>query len=421
MSVVSPLVTLALAASGIPLFVVIAVGALLSFYLSGIDSSAVIIEMYRLASMPMLVAIPLFSFAGYVLAESNAPRRLVRVSQAFVGWVPGGLAVVILVACTQFTAFTGATGVTIIALGGLAFPALISQKYPERFSLGLVTTSGSLGLLFPPSLPLILYGVVSGTSIDKLFLAGILPGSILVVLLILYILFRGWRASTPIMRVSAREMRQAIVDAIWEIPLPFVVLGGIYSGYFAVSDAAAITAFYVLLVEVVIYREVKVKALVSVIKESMVLVGGILIILGVAQAYTNYLIDAQVPMKILALMKGHITSKWVFLILLNIFLLIVGCMIDIFSAMVIVVPLILPLAQAYGIDPVHLGIIFLTNLGIGYSTPPVGMNLFIASYRFKQPILGLYLASLPFLAILLLGLIVITYLPGISLILIDPY
>ena len=418
MSVVSSFVTLVLAVTGTPLFVVIATGALLSFYVAGIDSSVVIIEMYRLATTPTLVAIPLFAFAGYVMAESNAPKRLVRVSRAFLGWMPGGLAVVVLVACTLFTAFTGATGVTIIALGGLTFPALISQKYPEKFSLGLITTSGSLGLLLPPRLPLILYGVVSKTSIDKLFRAGILPGSVLVILLIFYSLFRGWRAGTPIVRVSSREMGQALLESAWEIPLPFVVLGGIYTGHFAVSDAAAITAFYILFVEVVIYREVKLKALVSVIKESMVLVGGILIILGMALAYTNYLIDAQVPMKLLAFIQGHITSKWVFLILLNIFLLVVGCMIDIFSALVVVVPLILPLAQAYGIDPVHLGIIFLANLGIGYSTPPVGMNLFIASYRFDRPILTLYVASLPFLAILLLGLIIITYLPGISLILI---
>ncbi len=418
MSVLFSFVTLILAATGTPLFIVIALGALLSFYLAGIDSSAVIIEIYRLASTPLLEAIPLFAFAGYVLAQSEAPRRLVRVSRAFLGWMPGGLAVVVLIACTLFTAFTGASGVTIIALGGLVFPALISQRYPEKFSLGLITTSGSLGLLLPPSLPLILYGVVSKTSVDKLFLAGILPGSILVILIILYSLFRGWKAGTPIVRVSSREMGEAILESIWEIPLPFVVLGGIYTGYFAVSDAAALTAFYVLIVEVLIYKEVKLKALVSLIRESMILVGGILIILGVALAYTNYLIDAQVPTTILAFIKGHITSRWVFLILLNIFLLIVGCMIDIFSALVVVVPLILPLAQAYGIDPVHLGIIFLTNLGIGYATPPVGMNLFIASYRFGRPILRLYVASLPFLAILLLGLILITYLPGISLFLI---
>ncbi|MBW2059173.1 MAG: TRAP transporter large permease subunit [Deltaproteobacteria bacterium] len=415
MSVVPSLATLVLAVTGVPLFVVIAAGALLSFYLAGIDTSVVIIEMYRLASTPTLVAIPLFTFAGYVLAESNAPKRLVRVSRAFLGWLPGGLAVVVLVACTVFTAFTGASGVTIIALGGLVFPALTSQKYSERFSLGLITTSGPLGLLLPPSLPLILYGIVSKTSIDRLFKAGILPASVLAGLLVLYSIVIGRRERTPVVRVSVKEMGQALFESIWEIPLPFVVLGGIYTGYFAVSDAAAITAFYVLFVEMVIYREVPLKTLASVVKESMVLVGGILIILGAALAYTSYLIDAQVPMKLLAFIEVRIASRWAFLILLNIFLLIVGCMIDVFSALVVVVPLILPLAHAYGIEPIHLGIIFLTNLGIGYSTPPVGMNLFIASYRFNRPILTLYLASLPFLGILLVGLIIVTYLPGISL------
>jgi tripartite ATP-independent transporter DctM subunit len=414
MSIVSSLLAVTLAITGTPLFIVIGAVALLSFYGAGIDTSVVIIEMYRLASTPTLVAIPLFAFAGYILAESDAARRLVRVSQAFLGWFPGGLAVVVVVACALFTALTGATGVTIIALGGLAFPALISQKYPENFSLGLITTSGSLGLLLPPSLPLILYGLVSKTSVDLLFRAGVIPGSILVLLLTLYGVGQGWRFGTPVGRVSLREMGQALLESKWEIPLPFVILGGIYTGYFAVSEAATVTVLYVLFVEVVIRREVPFRSLVTIIRESMVLVGGILIILGVALAYTNYLIDAQVPMKLLAFIQGHVTSKWLFLVLLNLFLLVVGCMIDIFSALVVVVPLILPLAQAYGIDPVHLGIIFLVNLGIGYSTPPVGVNLFIASYRFRRPVLRLYLASLPFLAILLLGLIIMTYIPSIS-------
>jgi len=414
MSVIPSLLAVALAITGTPLFVVIGAIALLSFYGAGIDSSVVIIEMYRLASTPMLIAIPLFAFAGYVLAESDAPKRLVRVSQAFLGWLPGGLAVVVVVACALFTALTGATGVTIIALGGLAFPALMSQKYPENFSLGLITTSGSLGLLLPPSLPLILYGLVSKTSVDLLFRAGLVPGSILVFLLTVYGVGQGWRFGTPITKLSFHEMGQALLESKWEIPLPFVILGGIYAGYFAVSEAATVTVLYVLLVEVVIRREVSLRALIAIIRESMILVGGILIILGIALAYTNYLIDAQVPIKLLALIQSHITSKWLFLVLLNVFLLVVGCMIDIFSALVVVVPLILPLAQAYGIDPVHLGIIFLVNLGIGYSTPPVGVNLFIASYRFGRPVLRLYLASLPFLAILLLGLIIMTYIPSIS-------
>jgi tripartite ATP-independent transporter DctM subunit len=414
----SGILTVALALLGTPLFIIISASALLSFYLVGIDSSIVIIEMYRLAKTPMLIAIPLFAFAGYVLAESGAPGRLVRISKAILGWLPGGLAVVVLFACTLFTAFTGASGVTIIALGGLLLPALLSEKYPERFSLGLVTTSGSLGLLLPPSLPLILYGVVTKTSIDHLFIAGIVPAALLVLLLSLFSIYKGMEAEVPSSRIALREMIDAIRVAKWELPLPAVILAGIYSGYFAISEAAAITAFCVVVVEVAIYRDVRVRDLPQIMQKSMVLVGGILIILGAALALTNYMIDAEVPMKLLDFLKAHIESKLVFLIMLNIFLLLVGCMIDIFSALVVVVPLISPIAQAYGIHPVHLGIIFLVNLGIGYSTPPVGMNLFIASFRFERPVLKLYMASLPFLAILLLALIIITYVPSLSLFLV---
>ena len=416
----SGILTVALALLGTPLFIIISASALLSFYLVGIDSSIVIIEMYRLAKTPMLIAIPLFALAGYVLAESGAPGRLVRVSRAILGWLPGGLAVVVLFACTLFTAFTGASGVTIIALGGLLLPALLSEKYPERFSLGLVTTSGSLGLLLPPSLPLILYGVVTKTSIDHLFVAGIVPAVLLLVLLSLFSVYKGLEAEVPSSRIALREVVDAMRVAKWELPLPAVVLAGIYSGYFAISEAAAITAFCVVVVEVAIYREVRVRDLPQIMQKSMVLVGGILIILGAALALTNYMIDAEVPMKLLDFLRVHIESKLVFLVMLNIFLLLVGCMIDVFSALVVVVPLISPIAQAYGIHPVHLGIIFLVNLGIGYSTPPVGMNLFIASFRFERPVLKLYTASLPFLAILLLALIIITYVPSLSLFLLKP-
>ncbi len=414
----SGIVTVVLALLGTPLFIIISASALLNFYLVGIDSSILTIEMYRMANTPMLIAIPLFAFAGYILAESGAPNRLVKLSKALLGWLPGGLAVVALLACTLFTAFTGASGVTIIALGGLLFPALMSEKYPEKFSLGLLTTSGSLGLLLPPSLPIILYGVVAKTDIDQLFIAGIVPGLLLVLLLSLYSVYKGLDAEVPSSRITLREVADAIRVAKWELPLPLVVVGGIYSGYIAISEAAAITAFYVIVVEVAFYREVRLRDLPRVMQKSMVLVGGILIILGAALAFTNYLVDAEVPMKILNLLKARIASKLVFLIMLNIFLLVVGCMMDIFSALVVVVPLISPIAQAYGIDPVHLGIIFLINLGIGYSTPPVGMNLFIASFRFDRPVLKLYMASLPFLAILLLALIIITYVPSLSLFLV---
>ncbi len=418
MILLSGIVTIGLALLGTPLFIIISASALLSFYLVGIDSSIVTIEMYRMANTPMLIALPLFAFAGYILAESGAPGRLVKLSKALLGWLPGGLAVVAILACTLFTALTGASGVTIIALGGLLFPALMSEKYPERFSLGLLTTSGSLGLLLPPSLPIILYGVVAKTDIDQLFRAGIVPCILLVLLLSLFSIYKGRQAQTPSSRITLREVTDAIRNAKWELPLPAVVLVGIYSGYIAISEAAAITAFCVIVVEVAVYREVKLRDLPRIMEKSMVMVGGILIILGAALALTNYLIDAEVPMKILNLLKVHITSKLVFLIMLNIFLLLVGCMIDIFSALVVVVPLITPIAQAYGIHPVHLGIIFLINLGIGYSTPPVGMNLFIAGFRFDRPVLRLYMASLPFIVILLMALIIITYAPNLSLFLV---
>ena len=412
------ILTLIFALIGTPLFIVIAAATIICFHTAGIDISAIMIEIYRMANAPMLMALPLFAFAGIILAKSNAPRRLLRVSNAIFGWFPGGLAIVSLITCAFFTAFTGASGITIIALGGLLFPSLLREKYPETFSLGLLTTSGSLGLLFPPSLPLIIYGIVAKTSIDQLFLAGIVPGIFLVILLSLFSILKGINAKVPRQAFSFIELLRAIKEAIWEIPLPIVVLGGVYSGYIAISEAATITAFYALLVEVFIKGDVKIKDLFKIIQQSMILVGSILIILGCALAFTNYLIDAEVPMRILSFFKAHITSKFLFLILLNIFLLIVGCMMDIFSALTIVVPLIVPIAKAYGINLLHLGIIFLTNLEIGYSTPPVGINLFISSLFFERPILKLYLASLPFLAILIFALIVITYVPDLSLFLV---
>jgi len=412
------ILTLIFALIGTPLFIVIAAATIICFHTAGIDISAIMIEIYRMANAPMLMALPLFAFAGIILAKSNAPRRLLRVSNAIFGWFPGGLAIVSLITCAFFTAFTGASGITIIALGGLLLPSLLRERYPETFSLGLLTISGSLGLLFPPSLPLIIYGIVAKTSIDQLFLAGIVPGIFLVILLSLFSILKGINAKVPRQAFSFIELLRAIKEAIWEIPLPIVVLGGVYSGYIAISEAATITAFYALLVEVFIKGDVKIKDLFKIIQQSMILVGSILIILGCALAFTNYLIDAEVPMRILSFFKAHITSKFLFLILLNIFLLIVGCMMDIFSALTIVVPLIVPIAKAYGINLLHLGIIFLTNLEIGYSTPPVGINLFISSLFFERPVLKLYLASLPFLAILIFALIVITYVPDLSLFLV---
>ena len=412
------ILTVVLLFIGTPVFVVISALALYLFSANQIDIAAVIIEMHRMATTPVLVAIPLFTFAGYLLSESGAPKRLIRLSNAILGWLPGGLSVIALITCAVFTALSGATGLTIIALGGILLPAMVRAKYPELFSLGLITTSGTLGLLFPPSLPLIIYAIVAEVRIDQLFIAGILPGILLVVALSIYNVFKARRTQVPRTGFQFKELTQAIWEAKWELPLPIVVLGGIYSGYVAVSEAAAITAVYVLLVEVFIYRDIKIKALPEIMKKSMVLVGGVLIILGAAMGLTNYLIDAEIPMKLLDFFKTHVESRFLFLIVLNVFLLAVGCTMGIFSALVVVVPLLTPIGQAYGIDPLHLGIIFLTNLEIGASLPPLGINLFISSMRFERPVLKLYVASLPFIAILLLCLAVITYLPWLSLVLV---
>ena len=414
-----------LALLGAPLFAVIAAGVLLNFALDGTDLTVIPIEIYSLAEMPMLLAIPLFTFAGYLLAESQAPQRLVRISNVFFGWMPGGLAAVALAICAMFTAFTGASGVTIVALGGLLYPALKQAGYSERYSLGLVTTSGSIGLLFAPSLPLILYGVVAqqinirpAVSISDLFLAGILPGLLIVAMLSLYGVWQRGGEAVAREPFKGREALAALRAAAWELPLPFVVLGGIYSGYFAVSEAAAVTAIYVFVVEVLIHREIKIAALPKLMRESMVLVGAILIVLGMSLASTNYLLDAEVPTRLFNYIRDHVHSALGFLLLLNLFLLVLGMMLDIFSALVIMVPLILPIAVGYGINPVHLGIVFLANMEIAYLMPPMGMNLFIAMYRFDRPMLEIFRAVLPFVGILLIAVLIITYWPGLSLALI---
>lgn len=418
---ITSLVLLILALLGVPLFVVIASGALIGYYNADIDLSAISIEFYRLSELPVLLAIPLFSFAGYLLSESRAPVRLVNLTQAFLGWAPGGLAIVSILACALLTAFTGASGVTIVALGALLYPAMAQAGYKENFNLGLITSAGSLGLLFAPALPLILYAVIAqqlsiggrSFTLDDMFLAGILPGLLMIGLLALWSYWQNRHQERS--RFSWGRARQAAIEAKWELPLPVLVLGGVYSGYFAISEAAAVTALYVLIVEVFIQREIPLNRLPRVIRDSMVLVGGILIILGVSLASTNMLIDGGVPDQVFQFIRAHISDKLTFLILLNVFLLLLGAMLDIFSALVLMVPLLLPIAIGYGIDPVHFGIIFLANMQIGYFTPPVGMNLFIASYRFKKPVMQLYQATIPFFFILLLSVLIITYWPGLSL------
>ncbi|MBW7887475.1 MAG: TRAP transporter large permease subunit [Bacteroidetes bacterium] len=400
---------------GTPLFTIIGSIALIGFSQEGIDTAAIMVELYRLADQPVLLAIPLFTVAGYFLAESKSPQRTVALAQSIVGWMPGGLAIVVLITCAIFTAFTGGSGVTIVALGGLVFPILLSEKYSEKFSLGLVTTSGSLGLLFPPSLPIILYGTFAGVSVDALFKAGIIPGIILVLVIALYGIQQGTKSHVPRHPFDWKKMFSALRASAWEIPLPFFIIGGIYGGYFTATEAAAVTAFYVFVVEVFIYRDLKFSTDVPrVMKESMVLVGAILMILGSAMGLTSYLIDQQVPQKLFAYISAVVESKVLFLVLLNLFLIVIGMMMEIFSA-IVVVPLIVPVAMQYGVDPIHLGIIFLANLEIAYLMPPVGLNLFMASFRFNKSIGEVAFATLPFIAVLIVALILITYVPHLSL------
>jgi len=417
------LILILLAILGTPLFAIILAVGMLGFHFLDVNLSVIAIEIYRIADTPVLIALPLFTFAGYVLGESRTSHRIVRVAQAFLCWVPGGLAIVAFIACALFTAFTGASGVTIVALGALIYPALTQAGYREKFSLGLVTSSGSLGLLLPPSLPLILYGIIAqqmdigaNVAISDLFLAGLLPGLLMIVLLSIWSLRENRRFPVTCNLFSAKEAISAVREAIWEIPLPFFVLGGIYGGFFAISEAAAATAMYVLVVEVFIYKEIKLTQLPAIMRDSMIMVGGILLILGVSLASTNFLIDAEIPMLLFNVIQSHVSNKIVFLILLNLLLLILGAILDIFSALVIMVPIILPVAINYGIDPVHFGIIFLANMQIGYFTPPVGMNLFIASYRFNKPVTELYQAAIPFMIVLFAAVLLITYWPGLSLV-----
>lgn len=412
-----PLIGL-LALLGTPLFIVMALAAMVGFHLSEIPLVAVAIEINKISSQASILTIPLFTFAGYMMAESGSPKRLLRFAEASLGWLPGGVAIVSLVICAFFTAFTGASGVTIIALGGLLFPILNNEGYSEKFSLGLITTSGSLGLLFPPSLPIILYGLVTNVDIEKLFIAGIIPGIFLIVVLSLYSIRKGTIQMNRI-AFDAGELWAAFKGCWWEVLLPIGVLYGIYSGKTTTTEAAAVTAFYILFIEVFIYKDLSLtKDIPRVVKDSMSLVGGILLILCCALGFTNWLVDEEIPMKILEFMQQYLTNKYSFLLFLNLFLLIVGALMDIFSAIIVVVPLITPIAAEFGVDPIHLAIIFLTNLEIGYITPPVGINLFISSFRFKRPITELYRASFPFLLLLLFALVIITYVPELSLMLV---
>ena len=396
------------------LFVLLGGASIIGYAMAGEPIATILIDFNRLTRNSTILVIPLFTFAGYIIAEGKAPQRLVAFARASVGWLPGGIAVVVLGTCAFFTTFTGASGVTIIALGGLVYP-ILRQTYNEKFSLGLITASGSIGLLFPPSVPLILYAIIAQVPIDRMFLAGIIPG--LLILGVLSVYCSGWSVikKTETTPFDLTVFQKALWAAKWELLLPFIVLGGILSGVVTLDEAAALTAIYACIVEIGIHRSISLKVLPRIVKESTLLVGAILIILGIALGLTNYLITLDVPTIILDWIQSTTENRVITLIGLNIFLLIVGCLMDIFSAVIIVVPLLLPIAEQFGIDKAHLGIIVLTNLEIGYLTPPVGMNLFISSMKFDRSVVMLYRSVLLFIALLLVALVLVTYVPELSL------
>ncbi len=401
---------------GLPIFATLAGAALFMFWHLDIPTAAVTAEVYRLTAQPMLPAVPLFTLAGYLLAEGGASTRLFRMFRALVGWMPGGLAIVSVLLLAFFTPLTGASGVTILSMGGLLLPVLTKARYPERSSLGLVTVSGSIGLLFAPSLPVILYGVYAQTPIDRLFIGGVVPGLLLVVLVAGYSALRGALAGATRTAFDVQEAGAPLWEAKWELVMPLVILVGIFGGFTTLVEAAALTVLYAFIVECYIYKGLKLRRdLPAILLESVTLVGGFLIILGAALGFTNYLIHAEVPTRALEWVRTYIESPVVFLLALNALLIIVGALMDIYSAIFVFVPLIAPMGAAYGIDPVHLGIIFLVNMELGYLMPPMGENLFLSSYRFKQPLSRVYLATTPYVLILLVAVLIVTYVPSLTL------
>ena len=402
--------------AGAPIFTVIGGVAILLFFVEEITVAAIPVEAYRIVASPVLPSIPLFTLAGYLLAEGGASKRFIRLFRALLGWMPGGVAVAAACVCTFFTTFTGASGVTILALGGVLLPVLVQNGFQKRFAIGLLTTTGSLGLLFPPCLPVIFYGVVSHVPIDQLFLAGIIPGTLLLLVISLFGIHKGLGASIGRTPFCWREARAALNEAKWEVALPIVALFGIFSGLTTLVETAAVIVVYTLIVECCIYKDLSIrKDLLPAFIKTAILVGSILIILCVAMGLTNYMVDAQIPLRAAEWVRANIESRLAFLLILNLFLLIVGCMMDIFSAIMVVVPLIIPMGAVFDIHPLHLGIIFLANLELGYLTPPVGMNLFLSSLRFNRPLIKVYRDTVPFFLLLLIVVLLITYVPSLTL------
>tara|TARA_B100000965_G_C19570756_1_gene749005 strand:+ start:50 stop:1846 length:1797 start_codon:yes stop_codon:yes gene_type:complete len=411
------LATLALVAFGLPIFIVLAALSILFFLseptewatnfdlISTISDSA-----YRIVVSPTLAAIPIFTLAGYILAESNISKRLLDFFKQSLGWLPGSTVLIVVLLCAFFTALTGGSGVTILALGAILYPILVEDGYSEVFSLGLITASGSLGLLFPPSLPAIIYSVTAGINPIDLFKQGFLPGLFLLLVVVFYGFYHK-PAKQESIKFNFKKLIKALSIAKWEIAIPILIVFGLFSGFATLVECAALLVVYVLFIELYIYKDITKEDVPRIIIDCATLVGGVLIILGFAMGFTGYLVDAQVPLKILQFVKSSIDSPIIFLLALNILLLVAGCIMDIFSAIIVIVPLVAPLAIYFGIDPIHLGVIFIANLELGYITPPVGMNLFLASYRFDKDMPTIYAATMPYFFIRLLGVLIITYIP----------
>lgn len=403
-------------ASGAPIFVALGGAAAVLLWSNWDPVAAIPAEAYGMVTKAMLPTIPLFTLAGYILAEGGAPGRLVILFRGLFGWMPGGVAVVAIVVSAFFTCFTGGSGVTILAVGGLMFPMLLADGHRPKFTTGLLTAAGSLGLLLPPSLAVILYGVVAEVDIPRLFVAGFFPTLLQLGLVAGFTIFVTRRVAGNATQFRIREAARALWIAKWEAAIPFVILGVVLGGLATLVEAAAITVLYALFIEFVVHRDGKTFAdLVRTGGNAVTLIGGVLVILGTALGLTNYLIFADIPGMAIDWVQSFVTSPLFFLLLLNVFLLIVGCLMDIYSAIVVVVPLMVPLGLAFGIDPLHLGVIFLTNLELGYLTPPVGMNLFLASYRFRRPLVEVYRASVPFLMIRAGAVLLVTYVPYLTL------
>ncbi len=401
---------------GSPIFIVIGGSALLLFFAGDVPVATIPVEAYRIVTSPVLPTIPLFTLAGFILAEGGASHRFVRLFRALFGWIPGGAAVAAAFVCAFFTTFTGASGVTILALGGLLYPVLLQNGFKKRFAVGLLTSTGSLGLLFPPSLVVILYGVIAKVPIDRLFIAGFVPGMLLLIAISMFGIRQGLRSEIECKPFQWTEAISALWESRWEIALPFIVIFSIFGGYTTPVEAAAITVIYALITQCLIHRDIKFSSgLLPIFIKSATLAGGILIILSVAMGLTSYLVDAEIPVKAAGWVKEHIESRLVFLLMLNLFLLLIGCLMDIYSAIVVVLPLIIPMGEAFAINPLHLGIIFLSNLELGYLTPPVGINLFLSSYRFERSLVQVYRDTIPFFLLLFVVVLLITYVPFLTL------